>query len=80
MKTRNVTFNLPVDLLRQAKIYAAERDMTLNAVVREMLEERVLAETRAQAAAQRFLDLAERGPFSSVSPGSYRREELYERS
>ena len=26
--TRNVTFNLPVELMRQAKIYAAEHDTT----------------------------------------------------
>jgi hypothetical protein len=53
---------LPVDLLRQAKVYAAEHDTTVNAVVRQVLEERVSAETRAKAAAQRFLELAERVP------------------
>src|SRR6476659_1427517 len=41
---RNVTFNLPVDLMRQAKIYAAEHDTTVNAVVRELLQERVSTE------------------------------------
>lgn len=79
METRNVTFNLPVDLMRQAKIYAAEHDTTLNAVVRELLEQKVTAEGRARAAADRFLQLAVRGPSSSVNPGSIRREELYER-
>jgi plasmid stability protein len=79
VKTRNVTFNLPVDLLRQAKIYAAEHDTTVNAVVRQVLEEKLSAETRARAAAQRFLRLAEHGPYSTVNPLSIRREELYER-
>ena len=77
--TRNVTFNLPVELMRQAKIYAAEHDTTVNAIVRELLHEKVTAEARARAAAERFLQLAARGPYSSVDPSSIRREELYER-
>ncbi len=74
-----MTFNLPVDLLRQAKVYAAEHDTTVNAIVRELLQERVNAEARARAAAERFLQLAARGPHSPVDPSSIRREELYER-
>ena len=79
METRNVTFSLPVGLLRQAKIYAAEHDTTVNAVVRELLEERVSAEARSRAASKRFLDLAKRGPYSAVDPSSISREELHER-
>jgi plasmid stability protein len=77
--TRNVTFNLPVDLIRQAKIYAAEHDTTVNAIVRDLLKEKMTAEARTRAAAERFLKLAEHGPCSSVDPSSIRREELYER-
>lgn len=65
--------------MRQAKIYAAEHDTTVNALVRDLLEQKVMAEARARAAAERFLQLAERGPRSPVDPGSIRREELYER-
>ncbi len=79
MDTRNVTFHLPVDLLRQAKVYAAEHDTTVNAIVRELLQQKLAGEARAKAAALRFLELAERGPHSPVDPGSIRREELYER-
>jgi len=74
-----VTFHLPVDLLREAKVYAAEHDTTVNAIVRELLQEKLAAEARARAAAERFLQLAKRGPYSSVDPGSIRREELHER-
>jgi len=74
-----VTFSLPVDLLRQAKIYAAEHDTTVNALVRTILQERLTAEGRACAAALRVLEIAEHGPDSPVDPGSIRREELYER-
>jgi plasmid stability protein len=77
--TRNVTFSLPVDLMRQAKIYAAEHDTTVNALVRELLRDKVTGEGRTRAAAERVLRLAERGPYSAVDPGSIRREELHER-
>jgi plasmid stability protein len=76
---RNITFSLPAELLRQAKIYAAEHDTTVNALVRELLENKVNAEARAQAAAKRMLEIAEQGPHSAVDPGSIRREELHER-
>ena len=74
-----MTFHLPVDLLRQAKVYAAEHNTTVNAFVRELLQEKLAAEARGRVAAERFLQLATRGPYSSVDPGSIRREELYER-
>jgi len=76
---RNITFSLPADLVRQAKIYAAERETTVNALVRELLQEKVNGELRARAAAERVLRVAERGPYSDVNPASIRREELHER-
>lgn len=79
METRNITFSLPADLIRQAKIYAAEHDTTINSLVRELLLEKLSPEGRAQAAAKRFLEIARRGPNSPVDPGSIRRQDLYER-
>jgi hypothetical protein len=79
MKTRNVTVKLPADLLRQAKMYAAEHDTTVNAVNRQLLEERLAGNTCVKVATQRFLELAELGPYSPIDPASSRREELYER-
>ncbi len=79
METRNITFNLPADLLRQAKVYAAEHDTTVNALVRAVLQEKLASEGRARAAAERVLQAAEQGPFSAVDPGSFQREELHER-
>ena len=79
MATRNITFNLPEDLVRDAKVYAAQHDTTVNAVVRELLQTHVSAEARARAAAERVLAIAERGPYSTVDPSTIRREELYER-
>lgn len=79
MKVRNVTFSLPAELIRQAKVYAAEHDTSLNAIVRELLDEKISADAPARAATERILQIAERGPYSSTDPGSIRREELYER-
>jgi len=76
---RNITFSLPADLIRQAKVYAAEHDTTVNALIRELLQEKVDAEARARAAVERFLAIAEAGPYSSIDPGSIRREDLHER-
>ena len=80
MAARNITFNLPADLIREAKIYAAQHDTTVNALVRELLEEKISSQAKVRAAAERILELAKSGKLStSVDPGSIRREELYER-
>lgn len=79
MESRNITLSLPVDLIRQAKVYAAEHDTTINALVRELLQEALVREARARVAADRLLALADQGPYFTTDPGSIRREELYER-
>jgi len=79
VETRNITFSLPTDLIKKAKIYAVEHDTTVNAMVRELLQEKVTQETKAQAAVRRLLEVASRGPFSDVDPGTIDRGELHER-
>jgi plasmid stability protein len=79
VETRNITFSLPADLVRQAKVYAAQHDTTINALVRELLSEKLNQEERVRAAAERLLALADRGPFFSADPSSLRRDELHER-
>ena len=79
MEGRNITFSFPADLVRQAKVYAAEHDTTINALVRELLQEKLTREGRARVAANRLLALADQGPYFTTDPGSIRREELHER-
>lgn len=79
VNTRNITFSLSDYLIRQAKIYAAEHDTTVNAIVRELLEEKLNREAKARAAAGRLLALADHGPYFTGEPGAIRREDLYER-
>jgi len=77
--TRNITLSLPAELVKQAKVYAAEHDTSINALVRELLEERVTREARVRAAVERLLVIAARGPYFTTDPGSISREELHER-
>ena len=79
MQPRNITFSLPTDLVRQAKVYAAEHDTTINSLVRELLQEALSREGRQRAAADRLLALADQGPYFSTDPASIRREEMHER-
>lgn len=74
-----MTFSFPIGLVRQAKVYAAEHSTTVNALVRELLQEKVTREGRCEAAVDRLLTLAKRGPYFTIDPGSIRREELHER-
>ena len=80
--------SLPVDLLREAKIYAARHDTTVTALVRKLLEERLAKETqilntdeeslaRVRVAGEKFLKL---GPIFTGDPKSYKREDLYDRN
>jgi len=77
--TRNITFNLPADLIKQAKIYAAEQDTTVNALVKNLLVEKISGDEGTKTAGRRLLKLARTGPSSKVSPRSFKREELYDR-
>jgi len=79
VQTRNITFNLPVELIQQAKVYAAQHNTTMNALLRELLLEKLSKDDRVRTAAQRFLELARKGPNSTVDPHTIRREELHER-
>jgi hypothetical protein len=75
---RNVTFSLPVDLLRKAKILAAPKDQSLNSLVREALERTADSDRRYQEAGRWLLEKA-RKPVFSIEPGSWKRDDLYDR-
>jgi plasmid stability protein len=75
---RNVTFSLPEDLLRDAKIAAASRDLSLNALVRQVLEAAVPSRDSYREAGERLLRWAEKGLYE-MEPGSWNRDEIHER-
>ena len=74
---RNVTFSLPDDVIRKARIVAVQRDLSLNALVRELLEETVSGRSRARKAGARLLRKAEKGLYE-IPPGTWDRSELHE--
>lgn len=79
MAARNITLSLPDDLIRKAKVHAAQRNSTVNALVRKLLEEALSDDRRTRAAADRLLTIAEGGPYFERDPRSVRREEIHER-
>jgi hypothetical protein len=75
-KLRNVTVTLEEDVARWARVYAAQRDLSLSRVLADMLKERMAAEDQYEKAMRRALA---RKPFLK-SDGRYpSREELHDR-
>ena len=74
---RNVTFSLPVDLLRRAKMLAAENDISLNALVKDALTQAIDRSVEYRAAGERLLELA-RKPMYETPDQIWDRSELHE--
>jgi predicted transcriptional regulator len=64
---RNVTFSLPVDLLRRAEMLAAENDTSLNALVKDALTQ-TIDRSEYRAAGERLLELARKPMFEIPDP------------
>ena len=79
MEKRNITLSLRADLIRQAKVYAAAHDTTINRLVRDMLAETLARDTRAQPAVKRMIELAEQGPYFTADLRKISRDEIHER-
>ncbi len=75
----NVTLKLDDDLLRRARIRALEQGTSVNAVIRQRLEEFVGDKPR-DASLRRFLELASGSHSGSGEEGrTWRRDDLYDR-
>jgi metal-responsive CopG/Arc/MetJ family transcriptional regulator len=75
---KNVTIALDESLLREARRIAADRSTTLNAMIREFLEELAQRESRAVKARDRIVELC-RATQAEVGPRTWSRDELHER-
>lgn len=80
--TRNITLSIDEEVVRAVRIYAARRDTSLNALVREYLkklasQEKESQEQRRERARKRLIELSKQ---STAEMGSYKwnREELYD--
>ena len=75
---RNLTLNLPVELIRQAKVQAAERNMSLNAWIQEAIDHTMLFRRDRITAGEKFLNASSKGLFK-LPRKRLRREDLYDR-
>lgn len=75
---KNVTIALDDSLLREARRIAADRSTSLNAMIREFLEELSQRESRAVKARRRIVELC-RESQARVGPRTWSRDDLHER-
>ena len=75
---KNVTIALDESLLREARRIAADRSTTLNAMLREFLEELARQESRAVKARSRIVELCQKTQ-AEVGPRTWSRDEIHER-
>jgi hypothetical protein len=75
---KNITLAIDEDVLEAVRKYAAARDTTVNAIVREHLTHLADVEDRAAKARQRLLELSDASQME-VGPKTWTRDDLYER-
>lgn len=74
----NITLNMPDEILDEARVIAAKRKTTVNAMVRDYITSVVTAESRVARARKRLVELAAK---SNAEMGNinWTRENLYDR-
>ncbi len=80
MQTQNVTLSLPREMLRQAKVIAVQRQVSLSRLLRGLIEDLVKSEQRYDRSRRHHMAILEQG-FDLGTGGHARasREELHER-
>jgi hypothetical protein len=75
---KNVTLSVDEEILRVVRRYAAERDSSVNALVREFLTGIARREDRARKARQRIRELSD-GSSARIGSKLWSRDELHAR-
>jgi metal-responsive CopG/Arc/MetJ family transcriptional regulator len=75
---KNVTIAIDESLLHDARRIAADRSTTLNAMIREFLQELAERESQATKARSRIVELC-RKTQAEVGPRTWSRDDLHER-
>lgn len=75
---KNITLRVDEDILMQARKVAAEQSTSVNAMVRDFLEDLSRRESRKESARREILDLCRRSKVT-VGGQTWSREDLYER-
>lgn len=74
----NITLNVPDEVLDQARVVAAKRKTTVNALVRGFLSDLAGSESGLERRRARLAELAEKSA-ASVGPITWTRDEIHER-
>jgi plasmid stability protein len=74
----NITLNVPEDVLQNARVLAAKRNTTVNAMVRDYLTGLTASEDRVARARRRLRELSEKST-GELGPITWKREDLYDR-
>lgn len=77
-KMTNLTITVDEEALKRARIRALEEETSVNAVLREHLEEYAGVRRERREAGGKLLELAANSSMSSCGEGLPKREELYE--
>ena len=78
MRNRNMTITLPEDLVRRAKVLAAQRDTSVSALVRDLLTEATGADQSEDRWAQEEA-LMRQGDLLRIGEVTWTRDELHQR-
>jgi hypothetical protein len=81
VKTQNVTLSLPEPLLRRFRVYAAERNQSMTALmtqaIQKMIDESGSREARHRRMMERIHNAPDRGTHGKIT---WTREEIWERT
>jgi hypothetical protein len=75
---KNITLSIDENVLSEVRRYAATRDTTVNALVRDFLTRLATQEDRAAKARQRLLELSDTSE-GRMGDQKWNRERLYDR-
>jgi hypothetical protein len=80
MERQNITFSLPKEVLKKGRILAAERRISLNELVRDLLQKASDGKRKYQAAAGRQKSLMRKGSgLRTQGAIDWKRDELHQR-
>lgn len=79
MSSRNITLSLPEDLVRKAKVIAAERDTSVSALVAELIAHLAGGSSDYEETWAEEEELMKRGDLLRVGDITWSREELHDR-
>ena len=79
MAARNLTIQLDEDLIREAKVLAAEQGMSVSAMVSRDLREKLSVRTWTERARRAAIESMADAAASGRAAPQWRRDELYDR-